>query len=65
MTNRNWQWYTHAAREGNNMTTPVEALVEKYEDMLKDAADTISNQQMLIRELKQYIDDINMPTEGE
>ena len=33
----------------------MEALVEKYEDMLKDAADTISNQQMLIRELKQYI----------
>ena len=45
-------------------STPVEALVENYEDLLKDAADTISNQQMVIRELKQYIDDINTPTEG-
>ena len=49
-------------------TTPVEALVESYEyrldmmmdeyvDLLKDAADTISNQQMLIRELKQQIEE--------
>jgi FtsZ-binding cell division protein ZapB len=33
-------------------STPVEALVDRYEDLLKDAADTISNQQMLIREVK-------------
>ena len=49
-------------------TTPVEALVEsyeyrldtmaeEYEDLLKDAVDTISKQQMLIRELKQQIEE--------
>ena len=38
--------------------TPVEALVERYEDLLKDAADTISKQQMLIRELKQQIEEL-------
>ena len=36
----------------------------KAKEELKDAANTISNQQMVIRELKQYIDDINTPTEG-
>lgn len=42
----------------------LDTMAEEYEDLLKDAANTISNQQMVIRELKQYIDDINTPTEG-
>ena len=42
----------------------LDKMAEEYEDLLKDAADTISNQQMLIRELQEYINDLNIPTEG-
>ena len=35
----------------------LDTMMDEYVDLLKDAADTISNQQMLIRELKQQIEE--------
>mgnify|MGYP006098457143 FL=1 len=34
--------------------------IEKLEELLKDAGDVISEQQLRIRELEQYIDDIGL-----